>query len=157
MAKMISRETMTVGIVAVVMGLAAAYGVRMYMTPGEEGPPPPEKPAPPMITVPLAGEDLPADRVITSGDIALVKMTRTQFDKRFKGINAEEVMTSARNIVGRRMKEPLKQGQPFLTTKLYLEGTYPNIAGKLQPGYRAVRIQVPQCARPGCWRACAWT
>ena len=77
MAKMISRETMTVGIIAVVAGLAAAYGVRSYSAQEEEAPPAEKPPAP--LKVLLAGTDLPADRVISAHDIMKVPMSRERF------------------------------------------------------------------------------
>jgi Flp pilus assembly protein CpaB len=147
---MLSKSTMMVGIFALLAGLGAAYGVRSYMLQEKETPPPAaEAKQPSLLKFPLASEPLPADRVVRTGDIALVQMTREQFDARFKDVNPEEVLTSGRSIVGRRLKEPLKQGQPFLTTKFYLEGTGPSISAKLQPGYRAIRVQVPDTREAG--------
>jgi Flp pilus assembly protein CpaB len=139
---MITRQSLMVMIVAIVAGLAAAYALRVYLTPPEV--PPAAKPTPPrMMTVPLASENLPANRVIMSGDIVNVKMTEKQFLARFKGINADQVMASGAQIARRRLKEPVKRGQPFLTTNFYLEGIHPGVAGKLQPGFRAIRVEVP--------------
>ena len=52
-------------------------------------------------------------------------------------------------IIDRRLKKPIKQGQPFLTTDFYLEGTGPSIAKMLQPGFRAIRVQVPDTREAG--------
>jgi pilus assembly protein CpaB len=145
---MISKETMMVGIVAVVAGLAAAYGVRSYMTQPEATPPAPVvKPAPPKpLRVPVASEDLPADRVVAPGDIVTLTLTPQspkQVRARFKGLPPDQILASARSIVRRRLKKPVKQGQPFLTTDFYLEGVSPPITSKLQPGFRAIRVEVP--------------
>jgi len=92
----------------------------------------------------LASESLPADRVLTAGDISLVEMTTEQIRERFKGQDLTLIMMLDKNIIGRRLREPLKQGQPFLTTSLYLEGTGPSLAGRLRSGFRAVSVLVSE-------------
>ncbi|MGD0901083.1 MAG: Flp pilus assembly protein CpaB [Thermoguttaceae bacterium] len=142
MAKTISKGTMTVAILAVFSGLVAAWGVRAYLTQGPaQTQPPPPAPPPPM-SVPVASTDLPAGRTIAPGDIGAQKLTRQQYeaDPRFKG--KWGIMLSAQEIVNRRLKAPVKQGQPFLTTDFYLQGTGPSVADNLRPGYRAIPIQV---------------
>lgn len=148
--KMISRESLGVGIIAILAGIGAAYAMRVYLT--QEEPPPAAKPAPPKIlTVPVASSDLPANRVINPGDVFILKITGKQFTERFKGINPDLVMVmgSAAQIGRRRLKVPIKQGQPFLTTDFYLEGQNQGVAAKLQPGYRAIRVEVPETHEGG--------
>jgi Flp pilus assembly protein CpaB len=149
MAKLISQGTMMVGILAVVAGLGAAFGVRYYLMQEEEAPAPPEKAAPLVMKVLVACTDLPADRVVSPTDVTSLPMTREQFDKQFKGVNPEEALLSVSSILHRRLREPMKKMQPFLTTKFYLEGTGPSIAKKLQPGYRAIRVEVPETRQAG--------
>jgi Flp pilus assembly protein CpaB len=135
---------MTFLIIAVLAGLVAAYGVRMAMTPEPEAPPPVEAAAPTVMKIPVAVTDLPADRIVTGNDVTALSLTAQQFQARFKGVNLEQVIISTKNILNRRLREPIKQLQPFITTKFYLDGMGPSIAKKLQPGFRAVRITVPQ-------------
>ena len=47
-------------------------------------------------------------------------------------------------IIGRVVKEPIKRGQPFHSTSLYLEGGRPNIGARLKPGLRAFSLQIPR-------------
>lgn len=142
MAKTISKQTLTVGIFAVLAGLIAAYGVRSYLY-REEPIPSPPPPVPALIKVPVASADLPADRVVSLGDMVSLSLTRKQLEDRFKGINVEQLLLEPGKIIHRRLSKPVQRGQPFLTTKFYLEGTGPSVTGKLQPGYRAVRVEVP--------------
>lgn len=44
--------------------------------------------------------------------------------------------------MGRVVREPIRKGEPFLTTNLYLEGLGPNVAEILKPGMRAVTLEV---------------
>jgi Flp pilus assembly protein CpaB len=143
---------MTLGIFAVLMGLIAAFGFQAYWAKPEAPLPPPAKapPAPPPeVAVPLASEDLPADRVVARGDLVEVRLTKQQAGERFKGLDPFQILRNPKLIVGRRLKKPIKQGQPFLSTSLYLQGTGPNVANMLKPGYRAVRLQVPDTREGG--------
>lgn len=146
-AKTMSRETLTVGIIAVVAGLAAAYGVRAYLNQEVEVPPKPKRPAP--LQVLLAATDLPADRVLDGHDIVQVPMSRQRFNRRFKQLNPEQVILNASGIISRCLKKPVKRGQPFLTSDFYLDGTGPSVANMLKPGFRAIRVQVPGTRQAG--------
>jgi Flp pilus assembly protein CpaB len=141
MAKAISRETMMVGIFAVLAALGTAGALRYYLNQEDVEPPTPPKVR--KLRVLVAGTDLPADRIVSKDDVVAIPMTKQQFSKQFKGMESEDAIMSPRGIIGRRLKEPLKRGQPFWTTRFYLDGTGPSIAKKLQPGYRAIRIHVP--------------
>jgi Flp pilus assembly protein CpaB len=140
---------MTVGIIALVAALAAAWGIRSY-TAQEEAPPPKSIVAPPapITKVLVAIADLPADRVIMMGDITQLPLNR-QLKERLNGLDPDQIMANLRGIIGRRLKEPIKSGQPFLSTKFYLEGTGPSIMSKLRPGFRAMRVQVPDTREGG--------
>jgi Flp pilus assembly protein CpaB len=152
MAKMVSRETLTVGILAILTGLIAAGGVRSYLAKLEEPPPPPKQIPPTIYKVPIAATDLPVDHIMTKYDIIVLQMTSQQFGKRFSGYDPSQVLNST-SILKRQLKEPVKRGELFLSSKFYLSGTGPSIAKKLQPGYRAIRVQVPvtreAAVRPG--------
>jgi Flp pilus assembly protein CpaB len=145
-SKIISTETMTIGIVAILFGLAGAYGVR-HLLMEEETPEPEADPAPQTIQVPMASNDLPADRVIAQGDMASIPTTTKAL--REKGYELTEIMMNGSQIVGRRLREPVEQGEPFLTSRLYLAGTGPSITERLKPGFRAVTLEVPGLAGRG--------
>jgi Flp pilus assembly protein CpaB len=129
---------MGIAIVAILAGLVGAYIVRANLMKEE----PPVVEAPPPMTLPLATADLPADRRVEMGDIGLVRLTREEIAER--GYDLTKMMASAQQIIGRKLKEPVRQGQPFLTTALYLEGTGPDFTAKLKPGYRAIAMQIPR-------------
>ncbi len=144
MAKSASKQTLTVGIFALFMAIISVYGLRLYFR-QEQIPPPERKPSPPpMVIVPIAAVDLPADRVLSPGDVAtLPPMTQQQFQERFRKYAGENFVMKIDQLMNRRLSKPIRRGQPFPTTSLYLSGTGPNIASRLQPGYRAVRVEVP--------------
>lgn len=144
MAKIVTKETLTIGILAVMAGLATAYGIRAYFeSQKEEVVAEEEKPEPKKIKYLLAGTDLPADRVVRNLDVMPIPMTRKEFRKRFPECKDEAVIKSPKGIVNRRLKKPVKEGQPFLTTDFYLQGTGPSITDKLKPGFRAIPLRVP--------------
>ncbi len=146
---MISRLTITIGIVAVLIGLAATYGVRTYLAQEEVAPPPPKVVEPETYKIPLAAVDLPSDRVVVGSDTFVKSMTLAQFKAAFPKLELEQVLASVRSVENRRLKQPVKQGQPFLTTDFYLAGTGPSVASKLEPGFRAVRVEVPNTREAG--------
>lgn len=139
----ISTGTMTVGIFAVLFGLVGAYALRAALV-GEAPPPPP---APRTVTVPLASHDLPAGRVVQQGDMVLLAMTQAEMEARKMPL--EKTMLSPEQIVGRVLQEPMKQGEAFLTTNMFLEGTGPKLADKLKPGMRAITIPIDNLAAVG--------
>jgi pilus assembly protein CpaB len=133
----LTAGTLSILILAVLVGLVAAYAIRSFLI--AEPPPPVEPPA--TLNVPIVSMDLPAGRAIRLGDVGLVRMTREELEK--KPWPQQQVMLSSEQVIGRTLRKPLKQGQPFLTTDLYLEGTGPEYTQLLTPGYRAVSLVVP--------------
>jgi len=127
--------TLTIGILAILIGLVGAYAVRSALMEEEVVVSPPET-----ISVPIATLDLPADRVIAAGDIASISVTREALLK--QNIPLNQVMMNPEQITGRRLRMPIQQGQPFLTTAMYLDGTGPDPLARLRPGFRAVSLQV---------------
>lgn len=132
----ITPETMTLGILAVLFGLAGAFTVRWYL----HQEPPAEIAAPALVTIPMASNDLPPGKTLALGDITIQQFTREQIAER--EIPTELAMTNPDQIIGRVLKSALKPGQPFLTTNLYPVGTGPSLAHRLKPGFRAVTIAV---------------
>ncbi len=134
---MSSSGSVTIGAVAIVSGLLGAYGLRALFMPD----PPPAPPAPPQLTVPLAAADLPVGRQIVLDDIALHRMTQKQMAA--EGLADTAVMLSAEQIIGRVLQEPVPRGKAFLTTAMFLQGGQPDVTEALQPGYRAVSLEIP--------------
>ena len=53
---------------------------------------------------------------------------------------------NASQVVGRAVIKPMVAGQPFTRTSFVPEGTGPHLAAILQPGMRAVTVQVSEYA-----------
>ena len=130
----ISPGTLTAGIIAVLLALAGAYGLRLYLQPDPE-PEPEQVKAPREPLVPVASNDLPVGRKITLGDIAM------QPEKAVKDVKPYTISNS-NYIIGRVLREPVKLGETFATTNMYPEGRGPTINDMLQPGFRAVTVPV---------------
>lgn len=133
----VSSSTLKVGVAAILVGLVGAYLLRMYLTKEEAVAATP----PARVSVPLASIDLPAGRVLKLGDMGLMPMTQEQMQSR--GYDLTRLMLAPEQIIGRTLSEPIKLGNPFLTTNLYPEGSGPNPLDRLKPGFRAVDLQVP--------------
>jgi pilus assembly protein CpaB len=134
---------MTVGIFAVLFGLVGAYALRAALV--GEAPPPPAPPR--AVVVPLAAHDLPAGRMVQQGDMVLLNMTQAEMEA--KKYDLTKTMLAPEQIIGRVVQEGMKQGEPFMTTNMYLEGTGPKLADKLKPGMRAVTIPIDNLAAVG--------
>ncbi|MBL9082397.1 MAG: Flp pilus assembly protein CpaB [Planctomycetales bacterium] len=139
----ISTGTMTVGIFALLFGLAGAYALRAALTPAAVEPPA----APRTVPVPLASVTIPAGRQIALSDLALVPMTAEDMKSRKYDLNL--VMLDSSQIIGRIAQTEVKQGEPILTTTLYPAGTGPKLSDKLKPGMRAVTIPIDNLAAVG--------
>jgi Flp pilus assembly protein CpaB len=133
----LSSGSMSIGVLAIFSGLLGAYGLRALLLAEPKAPPAAER----RIIVPLATEDLPPGRILRLGDMGLHPMTQSQMAQR--GLANPAVMLSTEQIMGRMVRQPIRKGEPFLTTTLFLEGTGPNLAEILKPGKRAVTLEVP--------------
>jgi Flp pilus assembly protein CpaB len=131
----LSPGTLILGIFAVLFGLVGAYTVKRYLQQTPEAPA--EVAAVQQQIVPLAGADLSAGRTIAMGDVMLVRMSPEEMRNRKLPAN---FMTNAKQIIGRTLREPVKQSEAFVLTRLYPEGTGPSVAEHLKPGYRAMTI-----------------
>lgn len=135
----VSGGTLTVLIVGVLTALGGAYALRTYL---QQQPAPPAAPAA-IQYLPLAALDMKPGRMIRLGDIALANMAT--YGKPVPPM----AMLNPDQIVGRILAEEIKSGDPFLTTKLYPEGSGPNVAERLKPGMRAITIPVMDLAALG--------
>lgn len=130
----VSPGTLIVGIFALLFGLAGAFAVREYLRPA---PVEPEVVVEVSKIVPLASIDLEPGRPLTISDVMLVSMTNEQL--RDRSLPAE-YMTNPQQIVGRILREGMKKGEAFGTTRFYPEGMGPPLSDRLRPGFRAVTI-----------------
>lgn len=131
----VSSGTMSVGVMAIFSGLLGAYGLRAMLLDEPKPAPPP----PPRITVPMAITDLPAGRTIALSDIAPTSMPMEEMVKQGYG----DAILDIPMLVGRTLEQDVKKGDPFRTESLYLEGIGKNIAELLEPGTRAVSMELP--------------
>ena len=138
MGRGISAGTMGIALLAILAGLVGAYVVRFNLM--KE--PPAAVVAPESRIVPLATSDLPMGRTLALGDIGLTRLTPAEMEER--GYDLTKTMLVAEQIIGRTLKDPVRQGQPFLTTAFYLEGTRRDFTADLKPGFRAVSLQLPR-------------
>lgn len=135
---------------AALIGLGGAYMVKKSL----QKPPAPVvvKPKEPVQLLILAAVDIPPGRVVHSGDIMNVQLTRTQFAARkWPAV----MLADGKQIIGRTVKRLTKKGEPFEPDSFYPEGTGPDITEQLEPGLRAVTVSVvgnsafPEQAMPG--------
>ncbi len=138
MVTKVSPGTMGATVLAIAAGLVGAYTLRAALTAEEAAPAAP--PTPPRL-VPIATADLPLGRVITSGDVASTPMTNKDMEER--GLPLDKLMLATRDIIGRRLRERVRQGETFLTTDFYLVGQGPMLTERLKPGFRAVSLSIP--------------
>ena len=144
----ISPGTIIIGVFAVLFGLIGAYAVRQHLAPKPEPQAQEEPAAPPLRTVPMASTDVEAGRPLTLGDIAILRMTDKQVAEMKLPPN---YMTNPQQIIGRVLRQPLTQGEVFLTTQMYPENMLPTVAQRLTSGLRAVTVPMQDngLAAPG--------
>lgn len=136
----LSPGTMTVAFVAVLVGLGGAFVVRQHLHKPALPPLPELKVAETDIVVPVALTDLEAGRHVTINDIAKVRVPRDRFAKtQYAG---QAFLRVSEQIANRTLKTTMKQGQAFLPENLYPEGLGPDLALRLQAGYRAVTVPI---------------
>jgi Flp pilus assembly protein CpaB len=129
---------MTVAIFAILVGLGGAFVVRQHLH--QPGVPPLPELQPSNVVVPVALTDLEPGRELTLNDVAMRSFTPEQFAKTEFAKLA--YMRQSTQIVGRTLKTSLKQGQAFMPEDLYPEGMGPDLAERLQAGYRAVTVPI---------------
>lgn len=133
----ISTGTLRVGILAILAGLVGAYVIQQVLQTE-----PAAVPAPPAAqAIPQAATDLPEGRVVTMGDIVLVPMSQADLAKR--DVDIRTVMVDPGQIIGRRLRSSLTQGELFTTSELYLEFSGPDLSELLKPGFRAFNLALP--------------
>lgn len=134
-----SAGTLLLGVFAVLFGLLGVYVVRKELHKPTAKAEAAKAAKPQTFVVPMASSDLEAGRKVTLGDIVLQKLTAAQMKAQHIDNN---YMPSPKQIIGRVLREGLKEGSTFDTPDFYPEGTGPSVTPKLKPGYRAVTVTV---------------
>lgn len=139
MAK-ISSGTMTVTVLAALVGLGGAFVVRQTLQRPMTSEAAAPRATPEMVTIPLAATDLQPGRKMTLNDIAPRRMTMEQFKKsEFQKLT---FLSNTQQIQGRSLRKAVQAGRPFDPGDFFPDGGGPDIAERLQPGYRAVTVPI---------------
>ncbi len=139
MAK-VSSGTMTVTVFAALVGLGGAFVVRQtLLRPAPvEAEAPVARPAP--VIVPLAAMDLQPGRKLTLNDIAPQRLTQEEFKKsEFRKLT---FLGNTMQIQGRTLRKSVPAGRPFQPDDFFPDGAGPDIADRLQAGYRTVTVPI---------------
>jgi len=118
------------------LGLLAVYAVKRFMTPAEP-PPAAEAPKVELIRVPVAVVDLPKGRTVVESDVTTMSLTREQL---VQAKLPPMFLDRVPQIVGRTLKQPVKQRQPFEPSAFYPVGIGPDPTEDLKPGERAITV-----------------
>lgn len=138
----ISPATMTAVIFAILIGLAGAYSVRMYLAdvaPIEEPAEEPEA-APSMVYVPVAAREMELGQVVSINDIVVNKFTQEEFQE--SAYAGKLFMTDTAQIDGRQLQKSVKFGEVFAPDSFFAAGMGPNVSSLLKPGFRAVTVPI---------------
>jgi len=129
--KRISPGTVTVGVLAILIGLVAAYGARRYfaVTPLAQ-----VQARPKTATVVVPRVNLPKYARIREQDVDLVTIP-------VKNVPEGAVRLKSR-VLFRLGKGTVMAGNPVLGTTFFGGGNGPMMADRLPPGYRAVTLSV---------------
>lgn len=136
----ISPATMTAFIFAILVGLAGAYSVRMYLSNVEPVAQPEPPPAPEMVFVPVAAREMKLGQSVSISDIIVQRFTQEEFKK---SVYADRLfMTDTTQISGRQLQKDVKKGEEFAPDTFFAAGMGPNVTALLKPGFRAVTIPI---------------
>jgi pilus assembly protein CpaB len=124
--------TVTIGVLAILIGLAAAYAARRYMA----VPPQVAEPAPrtPVAEVVVATINLPQYSRLRDQDLKVVSIPRDRVPK--------GAMTSKSQALFRLVKSTIMAEQPVMDANLYGLNEVPKLSDIVPPGYRAVTLPV---------------
>ncbi|HTN75946.1 MAG TPA: Flp pilus assembly protein CpaB, partial [Pirellulaceae bacterium] len=132
----ISSGTVTVCVMAIVVGLVAAFVVKQVMAPKPQ--PVVEAPKEPTIPVVVAIKNLPENHVVRPGDVRVVQIPVSRKPK-------EATLRLAAIAENRIVKEAVKAGQTMRDDMLYAIGeTLPGLESRIPAGMRALPIHVDE-------------
>lgn len=127
----ISPGTVTVGVIAIVLGLVAAYVVRRSLEPEKKEVAVKKEEGVPMV---VAKVNLPRHTRITPAHLEVKKVPADQLP--------EGAIQTVNGLLDRITKESVEAGERLEQTQLYAIGEKPSITHKLEPGFRAIPITV---------------
>lgn len=131
----VSSGTILLAFIAVLCGLLGVYTVRQALKRN----PRPSAEAPARVVIPMASRRLAPGQTVTLGDVALVRMTRTEM--KAKGVSGM-FMADPDQIIGRTLRQTVSRGSTFDTENFYPDGTRPGIVDRLKPGERAITVSI---------------
>jgi len=137
----IDSGTILIAFFAILFGLVGAFILRKSLQPKEQGQVVEAKVErrPAKLKVPLASRNLKAGTQITLDDVALFSLTRDEMKEHdIKRI----FMSNPDQIIGKTLAVDLERGETFDTKNFYPPGMGPGIIDRLEPGQRAVTIDV---------------
>lgn len=131
--KSISPGTITIGVIAVVLGLVAAYAVRRSL---ETEPPKPAAAVKPEEGVPMvvARVNIAKNTRLTAAHLEVKKVPADQLP--------EGAVQLPSLLVDRITREPIEAGERIIEDQVLGVGERPGITHKLDPGFRALPIQI---------------
>lgn len=133
--KRISSGTVTVFVLAIVVGLVAAFVVKQAMQPKPQ--PVVEAPKEPTSQIVVAARNLPVNSVVRASDVRVLQIPA---QRKPKG-----TLRNSQVAVGRILKEALKAGAPIYEENLYGIGeTLPGLESRIPVGMRAMPINVDE-------------
>ncbi len=133
--KRISSATVTVFVMAIVVGLVAAFVVKQAMRPKPQ--PIVEAPKEPTIPLVITTRNLPEHALVRSSDVRVVQIPLAR--------KREGTLRNSQIAVGRIIKEAVKAGMPVLEENLYGIGeTLPGLESRIPVGMRAMPIKVDE-------------
>jgi pilus assembly protein CpaB len=133
--KRISSGTVTVFVMAIVVGLVAAFVVKQALQPKPV--PVVEAPKPPTMPLVVAARNLTENSVVRRGDVRVVQIPLAR--KKEGGLLMPQVAE------GRILKQSLKAGSPVLEQHLHAVGeTLPGLESRIPIGMRAMPINVDE-------------
>lgn len=123
--KRISPATVTLGVLAVLVGLAAAFAVRQYLE---------SRPRPQGVAVVVPTINLPPYARVRDQDVEIKYLPPGQVPA--------GALTNSSQALFRLVKSTAMAGQPLLDEQLYPVGKNPTLAEQVPAGKRAVTIAV---------------
>ena len=123
--KRISPATVTMGLIAILCGLGAAYMARHALA---------NKESDGGVEIVVAAVNLPKYSRIGQQHIRVIRVEADQVP--------EGALRDQSRAVARVTRETIMAGQPLVDSRLYGVGEMPTLSEQLPPGYRAVTIEI---------------
>jgi pilus assembly protein CpaB len=128
--KRVTPGTVSVGLFAILFGLASAYVARHYF----EAAPAAEVAKTPTATIVVAKYNLPQYARLRTGDVQLLPVAPDKVP--------EGAVKLESRALGRLVKTTVMAGQPLMESDLFGVGEVPMLADQLPPGHQAVTLSV---------------